>query len=153
MSKARLVITAVVVEHRSQSEVARTYGVSQSWVSRLVARYRTEGDAAFAPRSRRPTRSPTATSPHVQELVLRLRKELVEQGLDAGAHTICWHLREHHQVTVSAATAWRILSRHGQVTPEPRKRPRASYLRFEAEFPNQMWQPASGSGTTSPTTG
>ena len=56
MSKARLVITAVVVEGRSQSEVARAYGVSQPWISRLVARYRTEGGAAFEPRSRRPTR-------------------------------------------------------------------------------------------------
>ena len=37
MSKARLVITAVITEGRSQGEVARTYGVSQSWVSRLVA--------------------------------------------------------------------------------------------------------------------
>jgi len=35
---ARLVITAVVVEGRSQSEVARAYGVSQPWISRLVKR-------------------------------------------------------------------------------------------------------------------
>ena len=54
MSKVRLVITAVVVEGRSQGEVARAYGVSQGWVSRLVARYRAEGEAAFEPRSRRP---------------------------------------------------------------------------------------------------
>ncbi|WP_109469946.1 sigma factor-like helix-turn-helix DNA-binding protein [Mycolicibacter heraklionensis] len=39
MSKARLVITAVVIEGRSQSEVALAYGVSQSWISRLVRRY------------------------------------------------------------------------------------------------------------------
>ena len=49
MSKARLVITAVVVEGRSQSEVARQYGVSQSWVSRLVKRYGLEGLTAFEP--------------------------------------------------------------------------------------------------------
>ena len=54
MSKARLVITAVVLEGRTQGETARAYGVSQSWVSRLVARYRAEGEAAFEPRSRRP---------------------------------------------------------------------------------------------------
>lgn len=36
VSKARLVITAVVIEGRSQSEVARTYGISQGWISRLV---------------------------------------------------------------------------------------------------------------------
>jgi transposase InsO family protein len=143
VSKARLVITAVVVEGRSQSEVARAYGVSQPWVSRLVARYRAEGEAAFTPRSRRPTRSPSATSAQVVELVLRLRKQLLEQGLDAGAHTICWHLHEHHQQltsTPSVSTVWRILARHGQILPAPAKRPRSSYTRFEAELPNQMWQ-------------
>jgi len=140
MSKARLVITAVVVEGRSQSEVARAYGVSQPWVSRLVARWRTDGEAAFEPRSRRPRRSPTATPPETVELMLRLRKELTGQGLDAGAHTICWHLSQHHQVRLAPATVWRILSRHGQVTPEPKKRPKSSYIRFEADLPNQMWQ-------------
>src|SRR5581483_7572734 len=140
MSKARVVITAVVFEGRSQSEVARAYGVSQSWVSRLVGRYRAEGEAAFEPRSRRPVRSPSATTPEVVELVLRLRKELAGQGLDAGAHTICWHLQQHHQISVSAATVWRVLSRHGQIVPEPNKRPHSSYIRFEAELPNQMWQ-------------
>jgi transposase len=58
MSKARLIITAVVVEGRSQREVARAYGINQSWVSGLVARYRAEGEAAFPPRSRRPTPAP-----------------------------------------------------------------------------------------------
>ena len=45
--RRRLVITAVITEGRSQGEVARAYGVSQVWVSRLVARYRAEGEAAF----------------------------------------------------------------------------------------------------------
>src|SRR5690348_7473136 len=98
MSKARLVITAVVVEGRTQGEVARAYGVSQGWVSRLVARYREEGEAAFEPRSRRPKASPRAISAKTAELIVRLRKELAGQGLDAGPHTICWHLRHHHQV-------------------------------------------------------
>jgi transposase len=140
MSKARLVITAVVIEGRSQSEVARAYGVSQPWVSRLVTRWRLEGEAAFEPRSRRPRRSPTATPPQTVELVLRLRKELAEQGLDAGPHTLVWHLEHHHDVRLSAATVHRILTRHGLVTPEPKKRPKASYTRFEADLPNQMWQ-------------
>jgi transposase len=44
MSMARLVITAVIVEGRSQADVARAYGVAESRVSKLVARYRTDGD-------------------------------------------------------------------------------------------------------------
>ena len=38
MSMARVVITAVVVEGRSKSEVARDYGVSRQWVRVLVKR-------------------------------------------------------------------------------------------------------------------
>jgi transposase InsO family protein len=140
MPKARLVITAVVVEGRTQGEVARAYGVSQGWVSRLVARYRAEGEAAFEPRSRRPKTSPAAISGDTVELIIALRKELSGQGLDAGPETICWHLRHHHQVTVAPATVSRYLTRRGLVVPEPRKRPKSSWIRFAAELPNQLWQ-------------
>ena len=140
MSKTHLVITAVVTEHRSQSEVARAYGVSQGWISRLVARYRTEGEAAFEPRSRRPHTSPAAIADTTAERIVALRKELAGSGLDAGPDTIAWHLAHHHQVRVSPATISRYLARAGLVTPEPRKRPKSSYLRFEAEQPNECWQ-------------
>jgi transposase InsO family protein len=140
MSKARLVITAVITEGRSQSEVARAYGVSQGWISRLVARYRAEGEAAFEPRSRRPHTSPAAIPAGTAELIVRLRKELAGQGLDAGPDTIAWHLAHHHQTRVPAATVSRYLARAGLVVPEPRKRPRSSCLRFEADQPNECWQ-------------
>ena len=140
MSKARLVITAVTIEKRPVSEVARTYGVARSWVCALLARYRAEGETAFEPRSRRPGTSPTAISPDTADLIVRLRKELAGQGLDAGPHTIGWHLARHHQVTVSVATISRYLTRAGLVVPDPAKRPKSSYLRFEAEMPNQCWQ-------------
>lgn len=88
MSKARLVITAVVVEKRSVVEVVAEYGVARAWLYELLARYRAEGEAAFEPRSRRPKTSPRATPVETVELVLRLRKQLTEAGLDAGADTI-----------------------------------------------------------------
>jgi transposase InsO family protein len=140
MSKARLVITAVITEGRSQGEVARAYGVSQGWVSRLVARYRAEGEAAFEPRSRRPKSSPRAIPDATVDLIIKLRKDLAGQGLDAGPQTIAWHLRHHHQIQVSAATISRYLTRHGLVVPEPAKRPKSSYIRFAAEQPNECWQ-------------
>jgi transposase InsO family protein len=139
MSKRRLLITAVLAGS-SQSEVARTYGVSQGWISGLMARHRDDGEAAFEPRSRRPLTSPAATAPAVVDRVLRLRKELAEQGLDAGADSIGWHLTHRHQLTVSRATIHRILVRAGEVTPDPSKRPRSSYIRFEASLPNECWQ-------------
>jgi transposase InsO family protein len=139
MSKRRLVITAVLAG-QSQSEVARTYGVSQGWISRLMARYRAEGEVAFEPLSRAPRSSPGATPPLTVELVLRLRKRLDEAGLDAGADTIGWHLTHHHATLLSRATINRILVRAGAVVPEPAKRPKSSYIRFEASMPNECWQ-------------
>ncbi|WP_166852939.1 DDE-type integrase/transposase/recombinase, partial [Isoptericola sp. BMS4] len=139
MSKRRLVITAVLAG-ASQSETARRYDVSQGWVSRLMARYRAEGEAAFEARSRRPHTTPNATPPAVVQQVLTLRKQLTEQGLDAGADTIAWHLVHHHDTTLSRATIHRVLAREGAVTPEPKKRPKTSYIRFAAAQPNETWQ-------------
>lgn len=140
MTKARLVITAVVREGRSQGEVAREYGLSQGWISRLVARYRARGRggvrSAVTPPEDRPRAIPDATA----ELIVWLRRELAGQGLDADPQTICWHLEQHHRIRVSAAAISRYLARAGLVTPEPRKRPKSSYLRFEAQQPSECWQ-------------
>ena len=140
MSKARLVITAVTIEKRPVNEVARAYGVARSWIYTLLARYRAEGEAAFEPRPRRPKTSPSAISDEVVSLIVRLRKELSGRGLDAGPHTICWHLEHHHGRRVSAATVSRYLARAGLVVPDPKKRPKSSYIRFAAEQPNECWQ-------------
>ena len=78
--------------------------------------------------------------PATVELVLELRKKLSEAGLDAGADTLDWHLQHHHQITLARATINRILVRAGQVSPDPSKRPKSSYIRFEAEQPNETWQ-------------
>ena len=140
MSKARLVITAITVERRPVAEVVEAYGVSRSWLYELLARHRAEGEAAFEPRSKAPKTSPGATPPETVDLVLTLRKQLLEAGHDAGAETLTWHLTQHHDITLSRATIHRILTRHGAVTPEPRKRPKSSYIRFQAAMPNECWQ-------------
>ena len=80
MSKARLVITAVMAEGRSLGEVARADGVSQGWVSLLVAHYRAEGQAAFEPRSRRPRTSPRATRDAVTPaLQLQVQQQILTE--------------------------------------------------------------------------
>ncbi len=140
MSKARLVITAVVIEGRSQSEVARDYGVSQGWISRLVARYNSEGDAAFEPRSRRPHATPGRLPETTIALILALRGELAGKGLDHGPQTIAWHLQHHHGITVAISTIHRHVSAAGLITPTPQKRPKSSYIRFAADQPNERWQ-------------
>jgi transposase InsO family protein len=141
MSMARVVITSVVLEGRSKSEVARDYGLSRQWVQVLVARYLSEGEAAFEPRSRRPRTNPHRISDQVEDAIVALRKELAEAGHDAGAETIAWHLRQRTATAPpSIATIWRVLSRRGFVTAQPHKRPRSSWRRFQAELPNECWQ-------------
>ena len=140
MSKRRSVILSVVLEGRTQAQTARLYGVSESWVSKLVARWRAEGDTAFQARSRRPGSSPSKVCDETVELVVNLRSELSAQGLDAGPHTISWHLQQRHQITVSPSTIRRRLADLGLVEPNPKKRPRSSYVRFQADLPNEMWQ-------------
>jgi transposase InsO family protein len=141
MSMARLVVTAVTVEGRTQAEVARSYGLSRQWVHELVRRYRAEGASGLAPRSRRP-RSGRRTAEALEDEIVALRKDLADQGLDAGAQTIAVHLGRSHpgEYLPSVATIWRILSRRGFVTPQPHKRPRSSLIRFEADQPNERWQ-------------
>ena len=140
MSKRRSVVLSVVLEGRTQAQTARLYGVSEGWVSKLVARWRVEGDTAFQARSRRTGSSPSKVCDETVELVVNLRSELSSRGLDAGPHTVCWHLQQRHQITVSPSTIRRRLVDLGLVEPNPKKRPRSSYVRFEADLPNEMWQ-------------
>ena len=141
MSRARLVVTAVLVEGRSKSEVARAYGMSRRWVGELVSRYLAEGEAGLEPRSRRPLTSPAQVPPEVEDEIVRLRKQLDDAGLDAGAATIVAHLDRAGILPVPAvSTVWRVLTRRGLVTPQPHKRPKSSFIRFQADQPNQLWQ-------------
>jgi len=142
MSLARLVVTAVRIEGRTKAEVSRDYGVSPRWVYELCRRFDAEGEAGLEPRSRRPRGSPGRIPVEIEDEIVELRKDLLDQGLDAGAHTIAVHLaRRHGEAAVpSVATIWRILVRRGFVTPQPQKRPRSSFIRFEAEMPNERWQ-------------
>jgi transposase InsO family protein len=140
MSLARLVITAVYVEGRNKSEVAREYRVSRRWVQKITARYEAEGEAAFEPRSRRPRSNPRRVSRELEDQIVALRKTLAEEGLDAGAATIAVHLTRLNGSAPAVSTIWRVLTRRGFVTPQPRKRPKASYTRFQADQPNERWQ-------------
>ena len=94
----------------------------------------------FEPRPRRARTRPDATPAATVEMVVSLRRRLTGAGLDAGADTIVWHLEHHHQIRVSRATVYRILRRQDLVAAEPAKKPRSSYVGFQAEQPNETWQ-------------
>jgi transposase InsO family protein len=140
VSLGNLVVAAVKMEGRSKAEVARSYGVSRQWVHEIIRRYDAEGEAGLDPRSRRPLNNRQQTPVDVEEEIIRLRKRLEEKGLDAGAHTIAYHLHKLRGTAPAPSTIWRVLSRRGFVIPQPQKRPRSSFIRFEADQPNERWQ-------------
>ncbi len=113
MDLARYLVDAVVVEKRSCREVARAHGVSKSWVAKLVARYRQDGYRAIEPRSKAADKVANRSSVEIEDRVVRIRKELSEQGFDCGAHTIHYHLSLSDPSPPSASTIWRILKRQG----------------------------------------
>jgi transposase InsO family protein len=142
MALVEYLVSAVLVEGRPVREVAAAHGVSKSWLYECLARYRDEGAPGLLPRSKRPHRSPTRMPASVEDEIVRWRKRLSDQGLDAGPATIHAHLtrRARGRPVPSEASIWRALRRRGFITPQPQKRPRSSYIRFAAELPNECWQ-------------
>jgi transposase InsO family protein len=140
MDMGRYLVEAHLREGRSVAELAEAHGLHRSWIYKLLARYRAEGEAGLAPRSRRPRSSPNQVPTEVEEEIVLLRKQLAEEGLDAGAVTIHWHLTRRRDEVPSVSSIWRVLKRRGFVVAQPKKRPRSSYIRFEAALPNETWQ-------------
>ncbi len=140
MSKHRVAVLKVVRAQLSVTAAAGQYGVSRQHLHRRLARYREGGLDDLEPRSRRPHTSPQGTSGIVRDRITALRGELTAGGLDAGPATIAWHLEREGLPAPSTSTIRRILHAAGLVVPEPRKRPRSSWIRFEAAEPNAVWQ-------------
>lgn len=140
MSRARVAVLQVVSDQLSVTAAAAEYGFSRRHLHRLLARYREGGLDALEPRSRAPRTNPAQISGEICERVIELRVQLTANGLDAGPVTIAWHLEREGLRAPAPATISRILTRAGLVSPQPRKRPRSSYIRFQAAQPNEMWQ-------------
>ena len=140
MSKHRVAVLKVVSTQLSVTAAAAEFGISRGHLHRLLRRYRDGGLDAIDPRSRRPHTSPGRTPDAVRVRIVALRTELTGRGLDAGPATIAWHLEREGQPAPSTSTIRRVLHTAGLVVPEPRKRPRSSWHRFEASAPNELWQ-------------
>ncbi len=140
MSKHRVAVLKVVTKQLSVTAAAAEVGLSRGYLQRLLRRYREGGLEALEPRSRRPHSSPGRIPETVRERIVALRTELTARGLDAGPVTIAWHLEREGATAPSTSTIRRVLHGAGLVVPEPHKRPRSSWHRFEATMPNEVWQ-------------
>jgi transposase InsO family protein len=140
MSKMRVIVLAITHQGLTKQQAAEKYRVTRRWIDILLKRFNEHGLDALEPQKRTPKTNPNATPAAMVEAVKQMRYELETLGLDAGPISIAWNLQQQNLKPPSPATIRRILVRHNMIQPQPRKRPRSSYIRFEAEQPNETWQ-------------
>ncbi len=134
------VARAAAGENINIARFCREHGVSRGAFHKYLTRFRAEGTDGFTRRGTAPRHHPTAFGTEVAEAVLRARKEFAEAGLDNGPISIRWQLEATGTTRVpSPSSVYRILREHGQIIPQPRKKPRTR-RRFEYPDPNGCWQ-------------
>jgi transposase InsO family protein len=140
MSKQRVVVLSIVHQGLSVTEAAHTHGMSRQHIYRLLKRYKEGGIDAVEPRSTKPHSSPHAASEKIRLRIVQLRIALDRAGLDHGPMSIQTYLAIEGHTPPATSTIRRVLNAAGLVTPEPKKRPKSSIVRFEADQPNETWQ-------------
>lgn len=125
---------------RPIKELAAAHEVSASWLFKLLRRYRLEGPGGLEPRSRRPKSSPTRIANLYEDEIVAIHKSLADNGLDAGAQTVHYHLALRHTHPPSSTTVFRVLKSRGFVRLQPQKKPKSAIHFFEAKLPNETWQ-------------
>jgi transposase InsO family protein len=139
MSVRRLIVESDATS-LNVTEFCAQHRISTWFFYDLRRRYAAEGAAALELRSRAPHRVANRTPVAVEDVIVALRKELTDAGLDAGPATIAYHLDRDGVPVPSEATIWRILHRRGFMTPDPSKAPKHTGRRFAAERANECWQ-------------
>ena len=119
---------------------ARRYGVSRQRAYKIKRRWDADGDSGLPPRSRAARTIANRTDAVPASRIVELRKQLEKDGPDAGAESIAARPEREGVRPPANSTIHRILVSAGLVRPEPGKRPKASYTRFEASLPNELRQ-------------
>jgi transposase InsO family protein len=141
MSVRRLIVE-VDLEGLNVTQFCREHGVSTWFFYDLRRRFALEGDRALEPRSRAPHRVANRISGEIEDLIVSVRKDLTDRGLDAGPASIWSSLNADANVATvpSESTIWRVLTARGLIVAEPRKAPKHAGKRFVAERANECWQ-------------
>ena len=120
----------------NRSELCRRFGISRNKGYKWLSRYRTEGLAGLADRSRRPHASPSRTPEPIESEVLRIRSESNNAW---GGRKIARVLSRDTEHVPAASTITEILRRNGKLEEASSEHP-GPYRRFEHEAPNDLWQ-------------
>ena len=133
-------LAAAIDDGESVAGAARRYGVSRQRAYKIKRRWDADGDSGLPPRSRAARTIANRTDAVLASRIVELSKQLEKDGLDAGAESIAAGPEREGVGPPANSAIHRILVSAGLVRPEPGKRPKASYTRFEASPPDELWQ-------------
>src|SRR5262245_55863351 len=133
-------LVATLPEDANISQWCKKLGISRETAYKWRKRFADQGPEGLAERPRTPKQIHGKTNADTEDLIVRIRKELKEEGLDHGPASVGDRLRLDRNIALPDSTIWRILKRRGQINEQPQKRPRSSWKRFERSRPNECWQ-------------
>lgn len=116
-SEARRQLVQTYPQTGSIAQTARLWQTSRQLVRKWVRRFRAEGEAGLADRSRRPRSCPQQTPPALEQKVVQLRQET-----GYGRARLSRHLWQQERIALSPNTLRHILRRHGLIKPRKRRK-------------------------------
>lgn len=117
-------------------EVAARYGTTRQSVDSWRKRFKQEGMAGLADRSRRPHTSPTKLDAEVEAIICQLRRDHPRWGARRISHELG---RRGVDRAPSRATVHRVLTRNGLIDPQAQNH-RRKYKRWQRQEPMHLWQ-------------
>ncbi len=126
-------VVAAARQEKSLSALCEEFGISRPTGALWLSRYREQGLAGIAERSRQPWHSPRRTAAGLEEQVVQWRQRYP----DWGARKLQVML-QRAGVELTRSTIHRVLLRHDLVRAEDRHQ--LAVERFERSQPNELWQ-------------
>jgi transposase InsO family protein len=117
------------------SALCGRFEIGRTCAHKLIARYRAEGEAGLAERSRQPRSSPRRSAPEVEAAVLSVRAANPVWGGRKIARVLARQQKGH----IAPSTVTSILRRNG-VELGSSGGGAKPFIRFEHEAPNDLWQ-------------
>jgi transposase InsO family protein len=116
---------------RSAREIGETYNISERTVRRWAKSHSQDKENGLRPKKTGPKRSPRATSPSLEQRIIRLKEKYPAWGAR--------RIKHQFNLTCSWRTVHRILKKHGLLI-RIKAKPQPAGKRFQRQHVDSMWQ-------------
>jgi transposase len=117
---------------RSAREIGETYNISERTVRLWAKAHRQDKENGLRPKKTGPKRSPRATSPSLEQRIIRLKEKYPAWGAR--------RIKHQFNLPCSWRTVHRILKKHGLLIRINKAKPQPAGKRFQRQHVDSMWQ-------------